>query len=87
MISIENETQTLETSSYTNSDFHSVEKYPIAYGWTFHNTLRDAPPLSNYEEVNWEEKYLDIDLELYFALGKLEKIKDIVFPNKCKKSI
>ena len=34
-------------------------------------TLRNAPPLSNYKEVNWEKLYLDADLELYFAKSKL----------------
>ena len=38
-------------------------------------TLRNAPPLSNYKEVNWEKLYLDADLELYFAQSKLREIR------------
>ena len=43
-------------------------------------TLQNAPPHSNYKEVNWEKLYLDADLELYFAQSKLRDIRQ-----KCKK--
>ena len=44
--------------------------------------LRDKPPLSNYTEVEWEKKYLDIDLEMYFAESQLNDIKKVLFPRK-----
>jgi hypothetical protein len=43
-------------------------------------TLRNAPPLGNYKEVNWEKLYLDTDLELYFVQSKLHDINQ-----KCPK--
>jgi hypothetical protein len=46
-------------------------------------SLRNAPCLSNYQEVNWEKKYLDIDLELYFAKKQLEAILQVFIPRKC----
>ena len=45
-------------------------------------SLRNAPPLSNYQEINWEKKYLDIDLELYFARKQLEAILKVFIPRK-----
>jgi hypothetical protein len=46
--------------------------------------LREAAPLTNYAEVDWKKKYLDIDLEMYFAQGQLEAIKEVLFPRKHK---
>jgi len=45
-------------------------------------SLRNAPRLSNYQDVNWEKKYLDIDLELYFAQKQLEAIQKVFLPHK-----
>ena len=45
-------------------------------------SLRNAPAISNYQEVNWEKKYLDIDLELYFAQKQLEAILKVFIPRK-----
>jgi hypothetical protein len=45
-------------------------------------SLRNAPPLSNYIDVNWAKKYLDADIELYFAQEQLKAIKKIlILPN------
>ena len=46
--------------------------------------LREAAPLTNYIEVDWEKKYLDIDLELYFVQSQLAEIKTVLFPRKHK---
>ena len=45
-------------------------------------SLRNAPPLSNYTEVNWEKKYLDADIELYFAQNQLKAIQNVLIPRK-----
>jgi len=62
---------------------YSTQEYIPEYSST--TSLRDAPPLSNYKEVDYEKLYLDADLELYFAHNQLFDIKKVLFPSKCVK--